>query len=76
MQPNEILALCMFFCFIGLVFTGFPVAWILGGLSILFTALAIVLHVDFSMPFAIDWNYASLVVDRSWNVMENWVMVA
>ena len=76
MEPNEVLALCMFLSFIGLVFTGFPVAWILGGLSILFTALAIVLHVDFDVPFAIDWGYTSLVVDRSWNVMENWVMVA
>ncbi len=76
MQPNEILALCMFLSFIGLVFTGFPVAWILGGLAVLFTAFAIVLNVDFQVPFAIDWSYTSLVVDRSWSVMENWVMVA
>ena len=76
MAPNEILALLMFFSFIALVFTGFPVAWILGGLSVLFTALAIVLNVDFNMVATIDWAYTSLIVDRSWNVMENWVMVA
>ncbi len=76
MSPNEGLALLMFASFIGLVFTGFPVAWILGGLAVLFTALAIVLNLDFDFPFAIDWSYTSLVVDRSWNVMENWVMVA
>ena len=76
MAPNEVLALLMFASFIGLVFTGFPVAWILGGLAVLFTALAIVLNLDFNFPFAIDWGYTSLVVDRSWNVMENWVMVA
>ena len=76
MDPNEALALAMFLSFIGLVFTGFPVAWILGGLAVAFTALAIVLNVDFNFPFAVDWNYTSLVVDRSWNVMENWVMVA
>ena len=76
MDPNEALALAMFLSFIGLVFTGFPVAWILGGLAVAFTALAIVLNVDFDFPFAVDWNYTSLVVDRSWNVMENWVMVA
>ena len=23
-----------------------------------------------------DWNYTSLTVERIWNVMENWVMVA
>lgn len=76
MAPNEILALLMFVSFIALVFTGFPVAWILGGLSVLFTALAIVLNVDFNVVASIDWAYTSLIVDRSWNVMENWVMVA
>jgi tripartite ATP-independent transporter DctM subunit len=73
---NEILALLMFLSFIGLVFTGFPVAWILGGLSVLFTALAIVLEVDFNIPIGMGWDYTSLTVDRVWNVMENWVMVA
>ncbi len=76
MPANEILALLMFLSFIGLVFTGFPVAWILGGLSVLFTALAIVLEVDFNIPIGMGWDYTSLTVDRVWNVMENWVMVA
>ena len=40
MSGNEILALAMFASFIALVFTGFPVAWILGGLAVLFTAFA------------------------------------
>ena len=76
MSPNEVLAVLMFVGFIGLVFTGFPVAWLLGGLSVVFTALAIILEVDFNVPTGVDWNYTSLTVDRSWNVMENWVMVA
>ncbi|NIP16009.1 MAG: TRAP transporter large permease subunit [Pseudomonadales bacterium] len=76
MPGNEILALLMFASFIALVFTGFPVAWILGGLAVLFTAFAIVLDVDFSVAIGVDWNYASITVDRMWNVMENWVMVA
>jgi tripartite ATP-independent transporter DctM subunit len=66
----------MFFSFISLVFTGFPVAWILGGLSVIFTAFAIVLDVDFQIPIGMGWDYTSLTVDRIWNVMENWVMVA
>jgi tripartite ATP-independent transporter DctM subunit len=66
----------MFVSFIALVFTGFPVAWILGGLSVIFTALAIVLEVDFNIPIGMGWDYTSLTVDRIWNVMENWVMVA
>ena len=76
MPANEVLALVMFMAFIGLVFAGFPIAWTLAGLAILFTALAIVLEVDFSLAVGIDWAYASITVERIWNVMENWVMVA
>ena len=76
MAANETLAVLMFVSFIALVFTGFPVAWILGGLAILFSAFAIVLDVDFNLAIGMDWNYTSLTVDRIWNVMENWVMVA
>jgi len=66
----------MFIAFIGLIFTGFPVAWVLGGLAVVFTALAIVLDADFGIPLGIDWAYTSLSVDRIWNLMENWVLVA
>jgi len=75
-SPSEILALAMFASFIALVFTGFPIAWILGGLAVLFTALAIVLEVDLGFATGVDWNYSALAVDRMWGVMENWVMVA
>ncbi len=76
MSPSEMLALSMFLSFIGLVFTGFPVAWVLGGLAVLYTALAIVLELDIGFYTGVDWNYTALSVDRIWNVMENWVMVA
>ena len=76
MSPGEILALLMFFSFIALVFTGFPIAWLLGGLAVVFTALAIVFEVDMGWYVGVDWPYTSLVVERIWNVMENWVMVA
>ena len=76
MPPNEWLALAMFIGFIILVFAGFPVAWLLGGLAVVFTALAIVLDVDFNLTIGVDWSYASLSVERVWNTMENWVMVA
>ena len=76
MTGSEILAVAMIVSFIGLVFTGYPIAWILGGLSAVFTALAIVLEVDIGIPMGIDWFYTSMSVDRIWDVMENWVMVA
>lgn len=76
MPMNELLAIAMFASFIGLVFSGFPVAWLLGGLAVMFTALAIVLEADFNLVTGVDWDYTSLTVERIWNVMENWVMVA
>ena len=54
MPANEILAIGMFISFIALVFTGFPVAWLLGGLSIVFSALAVVLEADFHLTTGMD----------------------
>ncbi|MBV1876343.1 MAG: TRAP transporter large permease subunit [Pseudomonadales bacterium] len=76
MSLGDILSLLMFVAFIGLIFTGFPVAWVLGGLAVLFTVFGIVLKQDFNLPVAMDWQYSSLVVDRTWDVMNNWVLVA
>ena len=66
----------MFLAFMGLVFTGFPVAWVLGGLAVLFTALAISLERFGMIEAGVDWAYASMTVERSWDVMTNWVLVA
>ena len=66
----------MMISFIGLIFTGFPIAWVLGGLAAIFTAFAIIFEVDFDIVTNVDWYYTSMSVDRVWDVMENWVMVA
>ncbi len=76
MTTGDILSVFMFLAFIGLIFTGFPVAWVLGGLAVLFTALAIFLQVEFALPLVVSWDYTSLSVDRIWDVMNNWVLVA
>jgi tripartite ATP-independent transporter DctM subunit len=76
MSINDILSLMMFVSFIGLILSGFPVAWVLGGLSVLFTAIAIVLDIDLGFSVSVDWAYASLSVNRIWDVMKNWVLVA
>ena len=76
MSINDLLSILMFLAFIGLIFSGFPVAWILGGLSVLFTAIAIIMDVDLGFTIGVDWAYTSLTVDRIWDVMRNWVLVA
>ncbi len=76
MTTGDILSALMFLSFILLIFTGFPVAWVLGGLAVLFTAIGIVARIDFGLDVSMDWAYASLTVDRIWNIMNNWVLVA
>jgi len=66
----------MFVAFILTIFTGFPVAWVLGGLAVLFTALGIIAEQDFGIYTGVDWAYSALVVERIWDVMNNWVLVA
>jgi len=75
-EPREFLAIAMFVCFIALIFAGFPVAWVLGGLAVVFTAFAIIAERDFGIATGVDWSYSSLVVERIWDLMDNWVLVA
>jgi tripartite ATP-independent transporter DctM subunit len=76
MEAREILAIGMFVAFIGLIVTGVPVAWVLGGLAVLFTALGIIFERDLGIYTGVDWSYSSLVVERIWDLMDNWVLVA
>ncbi|MGH1461824.1 MAG: TRAP transporter large permease subunit [Neptuniibacter sp.] len=76
MEINEILALAMFGSFILLLFTGFPVAWVMGGVAVLFSFIAIVMETQFDAFIGIDLNYVSIVIPRIWNIMTNWVLVA
>lgn len=76
MEINEILALAMFGSSILLLFTGFPVAWVMGGVAVLFSFISIIMETQFDAFIGIDWNYVSIVVPRIWNIMTNWVLVA
>jgi tripartite ATP-independent transporter DctM subunit len=76
MSAREWLAVAMFFSFILGILTGFPVAWVLGGIALVFTAVALLLERDFGIETGIDWTYTSLVGDRIFDLMDNWVLVA
>jgi tripartite ATP-independent transporter DctM subunit len=76
MEINEVLAILMFVSFIGLLFVGFPVAWTLGGIGIIFAAISIICDTYFDTFIGIDWAYISLAVDDLWSTMQNWVLVA
>ena len=45
-------------------------------LAVVFTAIGIIAEIDFGWPVTMSWEYSALVVDRIWDVMNNWVLVA
>ena len=74
MAIHEILAILMFVAFIVTVFSGFPVAWSIAGIAIIFAVIA--MNFELMTFDQINWSYMSLVVDQIWTVMQNWVLVA
>ena len=41
MEVYELLVIAMFLGFVALIFTGYPIAWIMGGIALWFTAVGI-----------------------------------
>ncbi|MDG9668037.1 TRAP transporter large permease subunit [Hahella sp. CR1] len=76
MELNEVLAIAMFATFIVLIFSGFPVAWLLGGVAVVFTGVALFADTYLDAFVGVDWDYTALSVDRIWGIMNNWVLVA
>ncbi len=75
---NEILVIALLFSFVGLLFLGFPVAWSLAGVSVLFSFLAIWGHetLGWETYFLTDMRIFGVMVQRIWGQMSNWLLVA
>ncbi|MBE2260192.1 MAG: TRAP transporter large permease subunit [Rhodobacteraceae bacterium] len=74
----EMLALGFMLTFILMLFTGYPVAWLLAGLSLIFAAVGIELVDQFGLDTFLMTNWAKVsgVVDRLDAIMSNWVLVS
>lgn len=77
-EANEILVMAMLASFIALIFTGYPVAWLLAGISVFFSVGAILLsqYFDVDTYFLTDWRIFGVIVQRIYAQMTNWVLVA
>ena len=83
---NEMLGLLMFALFLVLLFTGYPIAWLIGGIAVIFTAITVTAdtrlldQVYEAFPDyweeELTWRNASLVVNGIWDQMRNSVLVA
>ncbi|MDP2263524.1 MAG: TRAP transporter large permease subunit [Hydrogenophaga sp.] len=74
----EFFAIALMATFILALFTGYPVAWLLGTLSLGFAALGIFLGDQFGVDTFLmtSWAKFSGVVDRFDAIMSNWVLVS
>lgn len=75
-DPAQYMAIALFVVFVLSIFTGFPVAWLMGGLAVIFTAISVFSDTYLDTFFGVDWGYSSIVIERIYSVMNNWVLVA
>ncbi|MBE0473218.1 TRAP transporter large permease subunit [Rhodoferax sp.] len=74
----EILSIALMGSFILALFLGYPVAWLLAGISMLFAAIAITLTTQFGIDTFLltSWVKFSGIIDRFDAIMSNWVLVS
>ena len=75
-DPAQYMAIALFSSFVILIFTGYPVAWLMAGLAVIFTLISVLSDTYLDTFFGVDWGYSSIVVARIYAVMNNWVLVA
>ena len=68
--------LAMFVSFIALLISGYPIAYCLAGISILFTGIGYFSDQYLGTTTGLDFNYFGLVVPRIYNTMSNWVLIS
>jgi len=76
LEPENFLVIAMFVSFIALLFTGFPVAWVLAGVGISFAGVAYWTDDMGWTLTGLDYNTLGLLVGRIFGIMDNWVLVA
>ncbi|WP_415888765.1 TRAP transporter large permease [Neptuniibacter sp. SY11_33] len=76
MEINEILVIAMFLSFIALLFTGIPVAYVLGGIGVIFALVGYLSDLYLGTITGLDFTTLGLVVNRLYKIMDNWILVA
>lgn len=81
--PEEKLVIAMFMSFVALLFTGFPVAWVLSGVGVLYCGIAYLGDNDMLLWTGMEATFTGLdyltlgaVVNRVYATMSNAVLVA
>ena len=70
------LLIALFAVFAILLLVGFQVAYVLFGVSVLFTVIAMLSDQFLDTAIGLDFNYLGLVVKRIYSLMTNWILIA
>jgi len=76
MDIQSILVIMMFLTFIGLLFTGYPIPFVLAGVAALFTLIGYLSDIYLDTWTGVDFMFVGMVVNRIYKLMDNWVLVA
>ena len=76
METSDLLVILMLATFIGLLMSGFPIMFILGGVSVLFTIVGYLADQHLDTVTGLDLSVLGMIVMRVFKLMSNWVLVA
>ncbi|MFQ5545587.1 MAG: TRAP transporter large permease subunit, partial [Acidiferrobacterales bacterium] len=76
MAVNDVLVIAMFVSFAAFLFTGFPVAYVLGGIGVIFAGVGYLSDLYLGTTTGLGLLTLGLVVNRIYKIMDNWVLVA
>jgi len=77
MTISEILVIAMFATFILFMLSGYPIAWVLGGVGILYAIIGVVLVKVFAADLFMDWgDTAGLMPERIFATVKNPTLIA
>jgi tripartite ATP-independent transporter DctM subunit len=76
MEITDLLVILMLVTFIGLLMTGFPITFVLGGLSVVFAVVGYLADLYLDTTTGLDFSVLGMIVMRVFKLMSNWVLVA
>ncbi len=77
MELTTIFVIGMFLTFGALLFTGFPVAWVLAGTAVIWTFVGIISVENFGADLWFDWGSSiALIPERQWALVASETLVA
>jgi tripartite ATP-independent transporter DctM subunit len=76
METSDLLVILMLATFIGLLMSGFPIIFILAGVSVIFTVVGYLSDMYLDTITGLDFSVLGMIVMRVFKLMSNWVLVA